>query len=60
MMKRKMIKLKSLIIEQEEEKKIYAKYKNMLEKDNEQEDTFIQPVQSENNATAQTSRQTQK
>ena len=45
---------------QEEEKKIYAKYKNMLEKDNEQEDTFIQPVQSENNATAQTSRQTQK
>jgi len=45
---------------QEEEKKIYTKYKNMLEKDNEQEDTFIQPVQSENNATAQTSRQTQK
>ena len=45
---------------QEEEKKIYLKYKTMLEKENEQEDTFVQPVPTKSNAESSASRRTQK
>jgi len=45
---------------QEEEKEIYTKYKAMSlkEEQNEQKSTLVQPVQSENTATTQNTRQT--